>query len=215
MIQSEIAPSPVDPSLQQSEVVRTAIDASGGSTAVSTKAHLATTAKGQWFIDSGASHHVSPDSSNLVDSTDYSGPVPGAERLWRGTRTAPVETRLHESPDVGSSSAVAGMNVDSSVGVDSTCQAPVSSPESNASHSSPTSLRSPTSMLNKSLQESRICLPDHNNDIVRSANVEPSCGNVPESSIARENLEVGNDQVAVEGGNTQARCKLVLIIIPC
>ncbi|KAK8572543.1 hypothetical protein V6N12_028596 [Hibiscus sabdariffa] len=54
-------------------------------------------------------------------------------------------------------------------------------------------------MLNKSPQESQICLPDHNNDIVRSANVEPSC-NVLESSIARENLEVDNDQVAVEGG---------------
>ncbi|KAL4339361.1 hypothetical protein GQ457_08G024740 [Hibiscus cannabinus] len=293
-------------------------------TSVQPQAHLATTAKGQWFVNSGASHHVSPDSSILVDSADYSGPgkltvgngmhlgisrigqsslisssstrtlllnnvlhvpnitknlvsvsklardnklflefhpcscvvrdgdtgdvlltgdqvgglyrfnshlpmslcnkkhveanmlhkssvfeacnsrptracctepltipvVPGAERLWRCTRTTPVETRLHESPDVGSSSAIAGLNVDSSVGVDSTCQAPVSSPESNASHSSPTSLRSPTPMLDKSLQESRICLPDYNNDIVHSANVEPSCGNAPESSIARENLEV-------------------------
>ncbi|KAK8652842.1 hypothetical protein V6N13_126865 [Hibiscus sabdariffa] len=123
--------------------------------------------------------------------------VPGAKRLWRGTRAVPVETRLHESPDVGSSTAVAGMNANSSLGVDSTCHAPVFSPESNASRSSPTSLPSPTPMLNKSPHESRICLP--NNDIVHSV-VEPSCGNAPESSIARENLEVGNDQVAVESG---------------
>ncbi|KAK8704512.1 hypothetical protein V6N13_048134 [Hibiscus sabdariffa] len=123
MTQSEIAPSPADPSLQQPEAVRTVIDASGGSTAVSTESSVGNNST----APSGGSGSTRPYRASNAQ-----------ERLWRGTRTVPVETRLHESPDVGSSSAVAGMNVDSSMGVDSTCQAPISSPESNASRSFPT-----------------------------------------------------------------------------
>ncbi|KAL4291628.1 hypothetical protein GQ457_14G026100 [Hibiscus cannabinus] len=43
------------------------------STPVQPQVH-STISKGQWFVDSGASHHVSPDSSKLVDGVEYSGP---------------------------------------------------------------------------------------------------------------------------------------------
>ncbi|KAL4360589.1 hypothetical protein GQ457_04G012070 [Hibiscus cannabinus] len=46
----------------------------GSHTSSQPQANLDVAAKGQWFVDSGASHHVSPDSSKLVDSADYAGP---------------------------------------------------------------------------------------------------------------------------------------------
>ncbi|KAL4296184.1 hypothetical protein GQ457_12G002980 [Hibiscus cannabinus] len=46
----------------------------GASRGSSSQAHLASASKGQWFVDSGASHHVSPDAKNLLESSDYSGP---------------------------------------------------------------------------------------------------------------------------------------------
>ncbi|KAK8672595.1 hypothetical protein V6N13_110960 [Hibiscus sabdariffa] len=73
------------------------------------QANLATATTGHWFVDSGATHHVSPDSSKIADNSGYSGPgaecatnpsggvntgiresvslrlVPGAERLWQNS----------------------------------------------------------------------------------------------------------------------------------
>ncbi|KAL4364103.1 hypothetical protein GQ457_04G028170 [Hibiscus cannabinus] len=46
---------------------------------LASQAHLANVTKSQWFVDSGASHHVSPDANNLLESSNYSGPDDAAQ----------------------------------------------------------------------------------------------------------------------------------------
>ncbi|GMJ02624.1 hypothetical protein HRI_003931600 [Hibiscus trionum] len=38
------------------------------------QAQLAIAGRGQWFVDSGATHHVTPEAENVVDGQDYAGP---------------------------------------------------------------------------------------------------------------------------------------------
>ncbi|KAL4271507.1 hypothetical protein GQ457_13G011150 [Hibiscus cannabinus] len=53
----------------------TAVTLSPGAQGVAQpQVNLASATKGLWFVDSSASHHVSPDSNNLLNSSYYSGP---------------------------------------------------------------------------------------------------------------------------------------------
>ncbi|KAE8667725.1 hypothetical protein F3Y22_tig00112383pilonHSYRG00494 [Hibiscus syriacus] len=38
------------------------------------QAHTASSNSGRWIVDSGATHHITPDASNLTTSSDYTGP---------------------------------------------------------------------------------------------------------------------------------------------
>ncbi|KAL4379783.1 hypothetical protein GQ457_02G018970 [Hibiscus cannabinus] len=67
----------------------------GSHTSSQPQANLAVAAKGQWFVDSGASHHVSPDSSKLVDSADYAGP--GNLTVGNGMHLGISRITLHPS----------------------------------------------------------------------------------------------------------------------
>ncbi|KAL4341413.1 hypothetical protein GQ457_08G025180 [Hibiscus cannabinus] len=132
-----------------------------GHTLIQPQVHLTTDAEGQWFIDSGTSHHVSPDSLNLFDSVDYFGPgklnvgngmhldismivVHGVERLWRAVNSSIKNvTPLCEPSRARLPSDMAALDVvgpSSLVGATSTCQAPFISHESSVVRSSPASL---------------------------------------------------------------------------
>ncbi|KAK8501373.1 hypothetical protein V6N12_021068 [Hibiscus sabdariffa] len=64
--------------------------------------NMVTASPGSWFVDSGASHHVSSNQANMVHGMEYEGP--GAEWFWKeGQKTgskAAIADNVQESAEM-------------------------------------------------------------------------------------------------------------------